>query len=398
MIDTAAQRALTPGADVRAHFNHAGSSLMTEAVLETQLVHLRREAEIGGYEAAAEAAERFAAVRESVAQLIGGSVQEVGLVENATVAWQQVFPGLTSGVGPGDRLLTARAEYGANTVAYHQLARRTGVSVEIIPDDEHGATSAAALEQMIDDRVRLVAISHVPTNGGLVNPAEDIGAVCRAAGVRFLLDACQSVGQLDVDVHRIGCDALTATGRKYLRGPRGSGFVWVSQELLDAGIEPPTLDHHGAEPVGAHTYEVHPGAQRFENWEFNHAAVLGLGVAVDHAIELGLPAIEATVTERADRLRERLAQIEGLEILDLGRRRCGICTFVVAGVDSWDMKAGLAEVGINVSVSGVTSTPFDVAARELRPLVRASVHYLTSDDEIERIGTRVEQIAGSTLA
>ena len=394
-IDVGHERSITPGCANRVHFNHAGSSLPTQHTVDTQIAHLRREAEIGGYEAADEARDRIEAVYSSVAALVGCEATEIALVENATVGWQQAFSAMTAKMGKGDRLLTARAEYGANIVAYIQLERQRGVSIEVIPDDEHGATSAAALAEMMDDRVKLVAVTHLPTNGGLINPAAEIGQVCKAAGVRYLLDACQAAGQLDLDVNAIGCDALTVTGRKYLRGPRGTGFLYMSQELLDSGVESSIMDHLAADLVSSTSYVARPDARRFENWENNYASILGFGVAVDHAIDLGVPNIENLILNQASQLRRELSSISGVEVTDIGSNRSGICTFVVDGVASSRVKALLGAHNVNVSTSSPASTIYDSTARALPTVVRASVHYLTTASEIAKLCELVSEAATS---
>jgi selenocysteine lyase/cysteine desulfurase len=340
---------------------------------------------MGGYEAAAAAADQVERTYAAIAQLINCRVDEIAVVENATRAWDMAFYGLS--LGPGDRILTARAEYASNVIAFLQVAERTGAVVEVIDNDESGQLSVSDLRRRLSNGkgpVKLVAITHVPTQGGLVNPAEEVGAAAREAGVPFLLDACQSIGQLPVDVDRIGCDMLSATGRKFLRGPRGTGFLYVRREFLNQ-LEPPFLDLHAATWTAPDKYEIRPDARRFENWETNYAAKIGLGVAVDYALSWGLEAIEARVTGLADRLRERLTSVSGARVHDQGRRRCGIVTFTVDGVSAQEVQQRLHDEGVNVSVSLVDYARLDLQARGLPDLVRASVHYYNTDEELDRL-------------
>ena len=382
-LDPARLRADTPGTAHRIHLNNAGAALMPRPVIEAQLRHLHREAEIGGYEAADEARDAIAGIYASVARLIGADADEIALVENATVAWQMAFYALARDFRPGDRILTARAEYGANYVAFLQVARRTGAVIEVIPDDATGATDPAALAAMLDERVRLIALTWIPTNGGLVNPAAAIGRIARAHGIPYLLDACQAVGQLPVDVADLGCDFLSATGRKFLRAPRGTGFLYVRRACL-AGLEPPMLDHHGAVWTAPDAYELREDARRFENWENNYAAQLGLGAAADYALALGLDAIEARCRALADRLRAGLRAIPGVTVHDLGTKPSAIVSFTLAGVEAAAIKARCAAAGINLSVSQPSSTLLDATARGLPPLVRASPHCYNDEAEIDR--------------
>ncbi len=318
----------------------------------------------------------------AIARLIGCAVDEVAVVENATRAWDMAFYAMR--FTPGDRILTTQAEYASNWIALRQVADRTGAVVEVVPDDESGQVDVDALAAMLDERVRLVSLIHAPSHGGLVNPAAAVGAVTRAAGVPLLVDACQSVGQMPVDVGEIGCDMLSATGRKFLRGPRGTGFLFVRRDLVER-LEPPLLDLHAAEWLADGGYRIRPDARRFENWEANVAGKVGLGVAVDYALGWGLDAIAARVTALAAGLRERLEDLPAVTVHDLGRERSGIVTFSVAGRESADVKQALGTAGINVSVSPPGYARMDFERRGLGPMVRASVHYYNTQDEIERL-------------
>ncbi len=391
-IDLQRVRADTIGINNRLHLNNAGAALMPTPVLEAMTGYLRREAEIGGYEAAIEQAERLDGVYGSVARLLGAAPDEIAIMENATVAWQMAFYALA--FQPGDRILTAQAEYAANYVAFLQVAKRTGAVIEVVPNDESGALSAEALERMIDERVRLIAITWVPTNGGLVNPAAAAGKIAREHGIPYLLDACQAVGQMPVDVAKLGCDMLSATGRKFLRGPRGTGFLYVRRELM-LRLEPPLIDHFAAKWVTPDRYELRSDARRFETWENNYAARLGLGVAIDYALSIGMAPIMVRCRLLADLLRTELLRIPGVVIHDLGVDRAAIVTFSVAGVDAEEVLARMSAEGINVSTSKPSSTLLDARARSLPSIVRASPHYYNSEEEVLRFARAIARLAGN---
>lgn len=383
-FDVGRARADTPGVSQVAHFNNAGAALPPRQVLEPVLGHLRREAEIGGYEAAHAASERVDAAYGSIARLVNCDPSEVAIVDSATRAWDTVFYGLR--LAPGDRILTSEAEYASNYIAF----LHAGARIDVVPSDAHGQLDVEALERMLDDRVRLIAVTHVPTNGGLVNPAATIGRLARAHGIPFLLDACQSVGQLPVDVQAIGCDFLSATGRKFLRGPRGTGFLYARRERLDE-LDPPLLDLHAARWTARDAYELRPDARRFEQWEANVAAKLGLGAAVEYANAWGIDAIWARVRELAGELRTRLAEIPGVVLRDLGPEPCGIVTFTKAGVEPRELVIALRREGINVWFSDTASTRIDMERRGLASVVRVSVHYYNDVDEIERFCVRLRR-------
>ncbi len=371
------------------HFNNAGAALTPAPVLNTVIGHLRREAEIGGYEAAHEAGDALARVRGQAARLIGGAADEVALVENATRAWDMAFYGIAWQAG--DRILTAQAEYASNYIAFLQIQRRHGVEIVPVPDDSAGQISIDALEQLIDGRVRLIAVTHIPTNGGLVNPVKEVGRIARAHGIPFLLDACQSVGQIPVDVADIGCDMLSATGRKYLRGPRGTGFLWVRRDLI-ASLEPPFLDLHAAAWTAPDSYEIEPSAKRFENWEYYVAGRLGLGAAIEYALDLGMAAIRDRIYALAARLRGGLGAIAGVELRDKGDEQCGIVSFTVKDRDPAEIARILAAKQINVSTSGSASTLLDMTTRRLDFVLRASVHYYNTVDEIDRFCAEIDAL------
>ena len=380
--EVARLRADTPGCSRVLHLNNAGSALPPAPVLEAQLAHLRLEAEIGGYEAADRAAPVVDRAYTAVAALLNAQPDEIAVVENATRAFDMAFYAFP--FRKGDRILTSVVEYASNYLAFLQVARRTGAVVEPIASEADGTISLPALRASLarDDRARLVALTHVPTNGGLVNPAAEVGQACREAKVPFLLDACQSAGQMPLDVEVLGCDVLSATARKFLRGPRGVGFLYVRRSLLES-LEPPFVDLHAATWTSRDGYELRNDARRFENWEGNVAAKIGLVAAVDYALGLGLPRIRDRVVALAERLRSGLADVPGVKVRDQGGSKCGIVTFDAARPSPDELKQTLRARGINVSVTTTTSTRLDMDARGLTEMVRASVHYYNTEDEVD---------------
>lgn len=371
-FDLARARRDTPAAATLVHFNNAGSSLMPVPVAECLHAYLRDEEQIGGYEAAEANQNQLDTFYHAAAALLNCSPDEIAFVENATRAWDMAFYSLR--FAPGDKILTSIAEYGSNVIAYLQQARRYGAELVFVPNDAHGQLDTRALEALIDTRVRLISISHIPTGGGLVNPAAEVGRIARAAGIPFLLDACQSVGQLPIDVEALGCDMLSATGRKYLRGPRGTGLLYVRRSLI-AQLEPPLLDQHAATLLSPSEYLIRADAKRFENWEQFCAGKAALGMAIDYARSYGLEAIQARVYALAAQLRAGLAAIDGVQVADEGREQCGIVTFRAAQLAPAAIKERLRAERINVSTSKGSGSLVSFQQRGLTELVRASVHW-----------------------
>jgi len=380
VIDLERVRADTPGVEHVVHLNNAGSALPPRQVVDAVVEHLQREAEIGGYEAAAERKDRWEHTYDALALLLGADRDEIAVVENATRAWDMAFYAFA--FQPGDRILTGRAEYASNWIALKHVTDRTGASIEVVPDDESGQIDVAALERLLDERVKLVSLVHVPTQSGLVNPAAAVGRVTRAAGVPLLLDACQSIGQLPVDVNEIGCDILSGTGRKFLRGPRGTGFLYVRRELIER-LDPPLLDMHAAEWQPDGSYRIRADARRFENWETYYAGKVGLGVAVDYALAIGIEDGWERIQALASRLRAELAELPGVTVLDRGAVLGATVTFTVADLPAAEVQRRLAAERINVSVMDAASARLDFDPRGLEEAVRSSVHYYNSDEEID---------------
>ncbi|MFD0692043.1 aminotransferase class V-fold PLP-dependent enzyme [Actinomadura fibrosa] len=380
-LDVERVRADTPGCERVAHLNNAGAALPPRPVIEAVAAHFELESTIGGYEAAERNAEAVEGFYGAVAGLIGAHPDEIAYVENATRAWDMAFYAVP--FAAGDRILTTTSEYSSNAIAYQQVAVSKGVKVEVIPDGPDGTLSLDALAaELAKGDVRLVSLNHVPTHNGLVNPAVEVGRLCREHGVLYLLDACQSVGQIAVDVREIGADMLSVTGRKFLRGPRGTGFLYVRREIVEA-LEPPFLDLQAATWKPAEGYEIRGDARRFETWERYFAGQIGLGVAAAYASGIGIAAIEERVRTLAATLRAELAERPGTTVLDRGERPSGIVTFTVDGHEPAAIMRAAREAGININTTSPGSQGYDP---DVVPVaVRASVHYYNSEDEVQRL-------------
>lgn len=391
VINTAVARAETPACHDQVFLDSAGSSLPSRGVLTAMVDHLRRESEIGGYRAATERADDLARVYDDLGRLLGCSPGSLALTDSATRAWLQLVSSLR--LRAGDRVLVCGVEYASNAIPLLQRARADQISVEVVPSDATGRIDLDALAGMLDERVRLVSLVHVPTNGGLVNPVRPVADLAHEVGALVLLDACQSVGQLVVDVRDLGVDALSATGRKWLRGPRGTGFLYVEPAVLDQ-LEPAAADMRGATWDTPTSYALRADAARFELWEYDVAARLGLGVAVAELLALGPAAVERSVRGLAAHLRAGLAELPGVEVHDRGDDLSGIVSFTVAGTDPAAVKELLAADGVTVSVSYAASTLLDMTARGLDAVVRASPHYFVTPEQVDEAVTTLGRLAG----
>jgi selenocysteine lyase/cysteine desulfurase len=377
-------RAETPGAERVLHLNHAGGSLPSRTVLEIVAGHFQLEGEKGPMEAGAAAAERIEAARAAAAELLGAGSDEIAFTAGNSDGWGRAFAALR--LAPGDRMLVGRSEWGGNLAC---LAR-AGLEIVPVPCDEHGQIDPDALATMLDDRVRLIALTWAPANGGLIQPAAAVGRLARAAGVPYFLDAAQIAGQLPVDVAALGCDVLTAPGRKHLRGPRGSGLLYLRRGFQER-LDPVFVDAHSA-PYGAAGPALRADARRLEPAEAAPALRLGLGAAIRQALDLGLGEIRAAVAARAEALRDRLARLPGVRLRDLGIERSGLVSFTTDGLAAGSVQAALAARGINIGANGRPYTPLDMDARGLTEVLRASVSYLTTEAELDRFAAALASL------
>lgn len=386
-FDVSRARALTPGCERVIHFNNAGCGLMSQPVLDTVVEHTQLEAVMGSYEAAAAKADALNGVYRSFATLLNAHPDEMAFCDGSTQAWHRAFHSVP--LQKGDRVLTANNEYNSNWLSLRRTCDRIGCSLEVVPSDENGLLDVKALANMLDDRVKLVAITQITNSNGMVNPVAEVGAALRGSNAIYLLDACQAVGQMPLDVERIGCDLLTGAGRKFLRGPRGTGFMYVRRSALDR-VEPAVIDIHAAQWTGRDTFKWRPDARRFEQMEFNVADRLGMGAAVDHALSWGLDAIEERILGLSTLLRKRLDELRGVQVRDQGTRPSGINTFTIEGKDLNALLLALRAQGINTSVTNFDWAWLDLQARGIESIMRASVHYYNTEEEVERF---VEAIA-----
>jgi selenocysteine lyase/cysteine desulfurase len=391
-VDAAAERARTVGAAGRHYFNAAGSGLMSDDVVETMVAHLRLEQRVGGYEAANQHAEDVAAVYSTAATLLGAASDEIACFDSATSGLRAIFDALR--LGERDTVIAPRSSYVSQALRMLALSRYDGVRLEIIPTDATGAMDLEALDYALATAPGRIVISavHIPTSSGLVEPVAEIGALGRRYGAITVLDATQSVGHLALDVTALGCDALVTTGRKYLRGPRGTGLVYLRNGVLD-GLGGWAPDVRGSVWTSAEEWTMEGTARQLETWESSVAARLGLGVALREAVERGSASTQRFLVEYGTRLREGLAAIDGVSVTDPPSSPSGLVTFTVAGVAGKQVSAQLREARIDSIAVPASHAQWDLGARGLASVVRVSPHVYNNDEDTEALLDRVAGIA-----
>lgn len=386
-------RADTPACSRLIHLNNAGAALVPRPVRDAVEAHLQLEEQVGGYEAGETQRAAIRASYEAVAQVIGARSRNIALMQSSTVAFAQAISAFD--LHPGDLLLTSRSDYASNQIMYLSLAQRRGIDIIRAPDAAEGGIDPEAVRSIVARRrPKLVALTWVPTNSGLVQPAEAVGEICRRAEVPYLVDACQAVGQMTIDVDRLGCDFLAATARKFLRGPRGMGFLYISDRLLEAGSHPLLVDMHGASWTDADAFSLTPDARRFEYWEFSYALVLGLGAAARYAHDVGLETARDRARDLAGYVRNRLSELPGVRVLDRGPELCAIATAAVRGRKGEDLKLALRARRINTSSPEREDAVIDMDEKGATSALRVSPHYYNTREEID---TAVETL-GEILA
>lgn len=388
-------RADTPGCERVIHLNNAGAALVPRAVRQAIDAHFDLEDRFGGYEAAEAQAAKLEEAYDQVARLLGSQRRNIAVVQNSTVAFAQAISAFD--FEPGDVLLTSRSDYASNQIMYLSLAHRRGLRVVRAPDAAEGGIDPDEVRRLVSQRRPvLVALTWVPTNSGLVQPVEEVGRVCQEAGVPYLIDACQAVGQMAIDVRALGCDYLASATRKFLRGPRGLGFLYVSDRRLEAGAHPLLPDMHGATWTDPDLFQLTPDARRFETWEFAYALVLGLGAAAAYALEVGLETARDRARELAEYARARLATVPRVRVLDRGPELCAIVTAAIEGRDTKEIKLALRARGINTSSPHREDAVIDMDDKRAGSALRISPHYYNTREEIDTAIETLQELLNCT--
>lgn len=396
--DVASFRQDTPGTQQVIHFNNAGCGLMPQSVLQAQLDHLTLEANIGGYEAAALRADSIRGFYAQVALLFNCQPDNIAFTASATDSYTRALSSIP--FERGDTILTDRDDFVSNQLQFLALEKRFGISIVHMDNAPEGGVDVQDLEAKLHRyQPRLLAITHIPTNSGLVQPVEAIAHVYAAyqaiypGKTWYILDACQSAGQRVLDVQALGCDFMSVTCRKFLRGPRGTGALYIADRVLQAGLEPLFIDMRGAEWVRKDQYRQQPDARRFEDWEFNYATVIGTKLAIDYCLTVGLEKIQRQVQWLSGMMREGLADIPRLRVLEQGRELGGLVTFHLEGGDPVQIVQSLAARKINVVPSYRAFAVLDFDDKGVPWAVRASPHYYNTVEEVSAFLAAVESIA-----
>jgi len=370
------------------HLNNAGSGLMPDVVSRAVQDHIKLESEIGGYEAAAL---RAATIREFYVQagkLLNCKAANIAFTSSATDSYTRALSSIP--FSSGDIILTDNDDFISNQIQFLSLQKRYGIRIERIRNAPEGGVDLEDLERKLNRlQPRLLAITHIPTNSGLVQPVAQIAEIYAAYEQThgdktwYILDACQSIGQMPLDVQTLKCDFLSATNRKFLRGPRGTGLLYISDKALQSGLEPLFIDMRGAEWVEKDEYKPREDAMRFEDWEFAYALVLGTRAAIEYFLEIDANRVWAQVKLLSGYTRQQLSQMDKVRVLDRGPETGGLVTFTVKGAEPGYLVNGLLQRKINVVPSYRGFAVIDFDEKQVEWAIRASPHYYNTIEEID---------------
>jgi selenocysteine lyase/cysteine desulfurase len=379
------------------HLNNAGAGLMPNCVTQVQLDHIKLESEIGGYEASALKALEIQNFYTQCAKLFNCKPANIAFTASATDSYTRALSSIP--FKDGDIILTDNDDFVSNQIQFLSLQKRLGVKIVRIKNAAIGGVDLNDLEEKLKKyQPKLLAITHIPTNSGLVQPVIEIAKIyndyIQQNGEKtwYILDACQSAGQMKLDVAVLKCDFLSITCRKFLRGPRGTGALYISDKALDAGLEPMFIDMRGAEWIEKDKYKQQPDAKRFEDWEFAYSTVLGTASAIEYCLNVGEDKIWQQVKHLSGKLRNQLSQLDKVRVLDKGPEVCGLVTFHIESSDPKYIVNELLKRKINVVPSYRAFGIIDFDEKGVDWAIRASPHYYNTVNEIEIFIESVKEI------
>lgn len=390
-------RNITEGCKNVIHLNNAGASLMPNIVTQSVIDHIRLEAQIGGYEAAALRADAVHQFYVQAGQLLNCKPVNIAFTSSATDSYTRALSSIP--FQQGDVILTDNDDFISNQIQFLSCQKRFGLKLVRIKNAPEGGVDLSDLEQQLTKlKPRLLAITHIPTNSGLVQPVKQIAEIYsrysnhHADRTWYILDACQSVGQMKLDVQELKCDFLSVTARKFLRGPRGTGFLYVSDKALHYGLEPLFIDMRGAEWIEKDIYKPKADAMRYEDWEFAYALVLGTRHAIEYCMQVGEEKIWQQVKLLSTYMRDELAALDGVRLLDRGPEVGALVTFHVEKSDPKFLVSELLKRKINVVPSYRNFAVIDFDEKQVQWAIRASPHYFNTQEEIGLFVSAVQEI------
>lgn len=379
----------TPGLKGRLNLDNAGSSFMATPVIERMKAALEQDVLLGGYVAQEQQQNELDDIYPTLAALFGGLATDYAVVGSAVDGWTKAFYSLPLELG--DNIVTAYTEYCANYVAYLQLKEKRGVEIRVARMAAEGGVDLEHLESLVDANTKLISITHMPSSSGEIVDVAAVGRIARKHDILFQLDACQSAGHIPLNVNDLGCDIMTGTARKFLRGPRGIGFLYVNERARQK-MEPIVLTNQSAAWVQSDKYDLRSDTRVFEAWERSVVNQLGFKAALDYYQNIGVKEAGHTLLNVADYLRSGLAVKSNVSMTCPHSARSAIITFNLTGLSPEDVKMRMEGHGISTQIASVNHTRLDLEARQIDKAVRVSPHYYTTSEDVDRFLDVLDQI------
>lgn len=375
-------RAETPGCQSVIHFGNAGCSLHPQPVLDAVTRYIQEEAIYGGYEYAAMRAADIADFYAAGAVMLNCHERNIAFVNSSTDGFARALSAIP--FAAGDVILTTLTDYISSQIHFLSLEKRYGVKIVHAKNADTGETDLDDLEACIKKyNPVLVSVTHVPNNSGMIQPVEAIGALCKQYDIWYFVDACQSAGQLPLDTQKIACDFLSFATRKFMRGPRGGGLLYVSDAALDAGLEPLYIDMRGAEWTSPNAYTPVADAKRFEYTEQSYAILIGSAVAMRYYVATGPENIAARNKYLSDYLCKHLQEFSHIHLLDRGKNKSAIHSLISDRTPPQEFRDILFTHKIQVNAAPRKFALIDFIDKKVDGAVRIAPHYYNTTQEID---------------
>jgi selenocysteine lyase/cysteine desulfurase len=379
------------------HLNNAGAGLMPDVVTRAILEHTKLEAQLGGYEASDAREEAILDFYNQAALLINAKPTNIAFTASATDSFSRALSSIP--FQAGDTILTDRDDFISNQVQFLSLEKRLGVKLVRVNNAEEGGIDLNDLQEKLQSiKPKLLAITHIPTNSGQVQPAEKIATIWsdfKKDHLRswYILDVCQSIGQRNINVQKLKCDFLSVTNRKFLRGPRGTGFLYISDETLADELEPMFIDMRGADWTSENKYQQQKTAKRFEDWEFAYSLVIGSAKAIEYCRNAGIDKITGAINLLSTHLRSSLANNSKIRLLEKSPDVSSSVTLTVAGLSPDKIVNELRSKHINVVASYRQFAVLDFNDKNVDWAIRVSPHYYNTIDEVNTFVSEMNRMA-----
>jgi len=382
----------------RIYLDSTATSLTPEPVINKMAEYYhdyRANVGRGIYSSTKRATEEFEKARAEVARMVNCKPSELVFVKSSTEGLNLVARGI--GLGKGDRVVTTIVEHHSNYVIWLRARDKAGAELKVVRSDRDGIFDLSDFEEAINDRTKIVSVTHVSNVLGVRLPIKEIGEIAHAHGALFAVDGAQSVPHMPVDIKKLGCDFLAFSGHK-MCGPTGIGALYVREDLQEA-VEPLSVGGGAIEDVGIDSYRLRKGPSKYEAGTPPIAEAIGMGAAASYLMRIGMDNILSHEERLTELMLQGLAEVPGLMLYGPQdpRLRTGIFSFNVSSIHPHDVAMALdVTAGIMVRSGHHCALPL---LRDLLNIadgtVRASVYLYNNKGDVHAFLEALGEIARS---